>query len=238
MKRCAARFAGHDDERETRPWHQPVEPPPDPNGFVEDLQHQLIDIPGTEQPAVRPPGRRTDLVETVRGFHREAMGFEQLARVPRAVAAFVSKLRSRVPNKRGPQGTSTTSTPLGFRVARRERSTRPGSSRYSSIFKQSTVSKRSSRPARSAGISGSMRSTATFGVPQEAVAQSVEMKRIFLRGHVAHAPRHEPSGNVPDSGAHLEDSSPMCGRSFRASQLRYWGVPVRLLRTPRPYGAA
>src|ERR1039458_7591791 len=85
--RCAAPFAGHDDEREPRPRHQPVEPPPDPNGFVEDLQHQLIDIPGTEQPAVRPPGRRTDLVETVRGFHREAMGFEQFALVPRTATA-------------------------------------------------------------------------------------------------------------------------------------------------------
>ena len=63
-----------------RPRHQPVEPPPDPHSLVENLQHQLVDIPGTEQPAIRPPWRRTDFVETVGGFHREAMGFEQLAR--------------------------------------------------------------------------------------------------------------------------------------------------------------
>src|ERR1035438_2343857 len=66
--RCAAALARHHDERETRPRHQPVEPSPDPHGLVENLQHQLIDIPGTEQPAIRPPWRRTDLVETVGGF--------------------------------------------------------------------------------------------------------------------------------------------------------------------------
>src|ERR1039458_1727348 len=89
--RSAAPFAGHDDERETRPRHQPVEPPPDPYGLVENLQHQLVDIPGTEQPAVRPPGRRADFVETASGFHREAVGFEQLAHFERAVAALVSQ---------------------------------------------------------------------------------------------------------------------------------------------------
>src|ERR1017187_7072271 len=87
----AAPFAGHDDEREARPRHQPVEPPPDPYRLVENLQHQLVDIPGTEQPAVRPPGRRADFVETGGGFHRQAMGFEQLARLERAVAALVSQ---------------------------------------------------------------------------------------------------------------------------------------------------
>src|SRR5271157_6443371 len=91
MKRCAAPFAGHDDEREARPRHQPVETPPDPYGFVENLQHQLVDIPGTEQPAVCPPWRRADFIETVSGLHRQAMGFEQLARLELAVAALVSQ---------------------------------------------------------------------------------------------------------------------------------------------------
>src|ERR1035437_4533882 len=76
----AAPLARHDDERETRPRHQPIEPPPDPHSLVENLHHQLVDIPGAEQPAVRPPWRRTDLVETVGGFDRQALGFEQLAR--------------------------------------------------------------------------------------------------------------------------------------------------------------
>ena len=50
-----------------------------------------------------------------------------------------------------------------------------------------------------------MRSHRHVGRAQKAVAQRVEMKRIFLRGHVEHPSRHEPSGDVPDSRAHLQD---------------------------------
>ena len=58
----------------------------------------------------------------------------------------------------------TCMAPPGLRVAARRSSTARGSSRCSRTLRQSTVSKHSSRPARSAGTSGSIFCTVTLGV--------------------------------------------------------------------------
>jgi len=49
-----------------------------------------------------------------------------------------------------------------------------------------------------------MRSTATLGVRRKRCAKREDEADLSPR-HVEHAPRHEPSGNVPDSRAHLQD---------------------------------
>ena len=51
-----AGLAGHHDQREAGPGHQPVQPAPDPHGLIENLQHQLADV-SRSRAACRKPTR-------------------------------------------------------------------------------------------------------------------------------------------------------------------------------------
>src|ERR1039457_771445 len=56
-------FARDHDQREGGPGHETIQAAPQPDGFVEDFQHGLINGTGAQQLAVGEPGRRAGFVE-------------------------------------------------------------------------------------------------------------------------------------------------------------------------------
>ena len=157
-----------------------VQPAPDPDGLIENLQHRLVDALRPEQPAVGPPGRRPRFVEVVDRLYREPFRLQQLPRIPRAVAALVPQAAVEGPEQARAVRHQHHQRAGRFQAWRGEDSPcspdRPGIRAHSG---RAPCRSSSASPARSSGTSGSMRCTTTLGVRRKRLRSACRCSGSF-----------------------------------------------------------
>ena len=173
-----------------------------------------------QQFSVNPPGHRADFIELMHLLHAEAgvvpasPGFRR-----RRIGACVPCARSSDPYSPGPCGTSTITIAARFQALRAAiRAPTAGCfHRFEHVHAQRAIELFRVHARVIGGIFRIELAYGYAGRPQEAVAQRVQIQRIFFAGDVAQLARHQPAGEIAESGADFEHRIAQMRAAARAS---------------------
>src|SRR5260370_15714150 len=76
-------------QRQAAPWQQAIHTPPEPNRFVESLEHYLADLLAVQHFSIQPPGRHSDFIELIDLRGAEAVLLPQRHQLAQAGAPHV-----------------------------------------------------------------------------------------------------------------------------------------------------